>query len=147
VFDFSKPLLEQYEEEYSKDPEYIAEGLALKVTEEMLQILHNNNQTQTWLADKMGVSRARISRILNARPNMTLLTIAQISVALGVKPDISLVETQPMNVVFLSAAQSEAPIDKQNILGTVEPSFKPDILNASSEPITKPHPTYQTITA
>jgi transcriptional regulator with XRE-family HTH domain len=142
VFDFSKPLLEQYEEEYAKDPEYIAEGLALKVTEEMLQILRNKNKTQTWLAEQMGVSRARVSRILNARPNMTLFTIAQIATTLGVKPDISLVEPQPTNVVFLSAAQSEAPIDKQNILETVEPIFKPNVLNTSFEPAT-----YQMVTA
>jgi transcriptional regulator with XRE-family HTH domain len=139
VINLNKPLLEQYEEEYSKDPEYIAEGLALKVTEEMLQILHNKNKTQTSLAEQIGVSKARISRILNARPNMTLLTIAEIAIALGVKPYISLIEPQPTNFVFISATQSEALIDKQNVAGTVE--FE------SSEPDTKNQSTYQMVTA
>ena len=139
-----KPLLEQYEKEYSNDPEYIAEGLALKVTEEMLQIIRNRNKNQTWLAKQMGVSRARVSRILNARPNMTLLTIAQIAIALGVKPEITLAEPELISVSFLSAAQSEAPIKKLDIPEIVDPLSK---LNASFEPVIKQQPAYQMVTA
>jgi transcriptional regulator with XRE-family HTH domain len=142
VVEPNKPLIDKYEEIYAKDPDFIAGGLALKVTEEMLKILHERNQSQSWLAEKMGVSRARISRILNARPNMTLFTIAQIAIALDVKPDISLLELQPTNVGFSSATQSEPLIDEQNILETVEPIFKPNVLNASFEPAT-----YQMVTA
>jgi transcriptional regulator with XRE-family HTH domain len=140
VVEYKKPLIDKYEEEFSNDPEFIAGGLALKVTEEMLKILHDKNQSQSWLAEKTGVSRARVSRILNARPNMTLLTIAQIAVALGVKPDISLVEPKSTNVVFVSAAYSEAPIDKQNVLETAESIFKPNIFVVA-------HSTYQMATA
>lgn len=87
--------LQRYADEYGNDPEFIAEGLAIKVTEEMLGCLEKKGQTQTWLAQKMGVSRALISRILNAPPNMTLLTIAKIAVALGVTPDVSLSAEPP----------------------------------------------------
>jgi transcriptional regulator with XRE-family HTH domain len=76
--------------QYENDPEFIADGLALKFTEEMLQILAQRGLSQSWLAEQMGVSRAHISRILNAQPNITLLTIAKIAVALSVKPDVSL---------------------------------------------------------
>jgi transcriptional regulator with XRE-family HTH domain len=82
--------LERYYQEYTNDPEFIAEGLAIKVTEEMLGLLEEINLSQSALAEKMGVSRAHISRILNAAPNMTLLTIAKIAVALGVTPDVCL---------------------------------------------------------
>ena len=83
-------ILERYSNEYAKDAEFIAEGLAIKITEEMLERLEKKGFNQSWLAEKMGVSRERISRILNARPNMTLLTIAKIAVALDVQPDVCL---------------------------------------------------------
>jgi len=83
-------FLEKDIHKYENDPEFVAEGLALKVTEEMLQCLEQKKLNQSWLAEKMGVSRAHVSRILNARPNMTLLTIAKIAIALGVKPDVCL---------------------------------------------------------
>ncbi|MFC1946763.1 helix-turn-helix domain-containing protein [Chloroflexota bacterium] len=76
--------------DYSNDPEFIAEGLSIKIIEEALHHLSNRKLSQTWLAEKTGVSRAHISRILNAPPNMTLLSIAKIAVALGLTPDICL---------------------------------------------------------
>ncbi len=82
--------LTRYAQEYANDPEFIAEGLSMKVIEEMLKYLEQKGLNQSWLAEKMGVSRAHISRILNAPSNMTLLTIAKIAVALGVTPDVSL---------------------------------------------------------
>ncbi|HEY4711291.1 MAG TPA: helix-turn-helix domain-containing protein [Dehalococcoidia bacterium] len=82
--------LERYAQEYESDPEFIAEGLSIKVIEEMLDRLEQKEKSQSWLAQQMGVSRAHVSRILNAPPNMTLLTIAKIAVALGVRPDVCL---------------------------------------------------------
>ena len=82
--------LERYAQEYANDPEFIAEGLAVKVTEQLAVLLEEKGLTQSWLAQQMGVSRAHVSRILNAPPNMTLLTIARIAVALGVKPEVLL---------------------------------------------------------
>ncbi len=80
----------QYATELKNDPEFIAEALALKVTEEMLEILEEKGKSQSWLGEKMGVSRAHISKILNAPPNMTFLTLAKIAAALEVEPDILL---------------------------------------------------------
>ena len=71
-------------------PNLSPKGLAVKFTEEMLECLEQKKLNQSWLAEEMGVSRAHVSRILNARPNMTLLTIAKIAIALGVKPDVVL---------------------------------------------------------
>ena len=82
--------LKRYAQDYANDPEFMAEGLSIKVIEEMLECLEQKNLSQSWLAQKMGVSRTHISRILNAPPNMTLLTIAKIAVALGVTPDVCL---------------------------------------------------------
>ena len=86
----SDMVLEKWAKDYENDPEYIAEGLSLKVVEEMLAQLNKKGLTQSWLAEKMGVSRAHISKILNAAPNMTFLTLAKIAVALGTKPEVTL---------------------------------------------------------
>jgi len=94
----NKGILERYIKEFERDPEFIAEGLALKVTEEMLALLEKKGKNQSWLAEEMGVTRAHISKILNARPNMTLLTIAKIAVALSVKPEINIDSRPSVNV-------------------------------------------------
>jgi plasmid maintenance system antidote protein VapI len=85
--------LERYSQEYKEDPEFIAEGMSIKIVEEMLELMEHKDLNQSWLAQKLGVSRAHISKILNAPPNMTLLTIAKIATALGATPDVSLAET------------------------------------------------------
>lgn len=100
--------LETYAQEYANDPEFIAEGLAIKVTEEMLGCLERKNLNQSWLAEQMGVSRAHVSRILNARPNMTLLTISKIAVALGVKPDVYL-DTEPWRLNIVKSVTAALP--------------------------------------
>ncbi len=82
--------VQDYIQEYSNDPEYIAEKLSIKVIEELLGLLEKKDLNQSLLALKMGVSKAHISRILNAPPNMTLLTLAKLAVAMGTKPDVSL---------------------------------------------------------
>jgi len=119
--------LETYAQEYANDPEFIAEGLAIKVTEEMLECLERKNLNQSWLAEQMVVSRAHVSRILNARPNMTLLTIAKIAVALGVKPDVCL-DTEPWRMTWtkpVSAVTSEAIVPKPSkIFAAAELDFE-----------------------
>lgn len=103
--------LARYIEEYANDPDFIAEGLSIKVVEEMLECLEEKGMSQSWLADKMGVSRALVSRILNAPPNMTLLTIAKIAVALGMTPDVSLNArgSRPSPVERVATTVSESP--------------------------------------
>jgi transcriptional regulator with XRE-family HTH domain len=82
--------LERWVREYEHDPEFIADGLASDVIEDALRLLQEKNHTQTWLAGEMGVSRAHVSRLFNAPPNLTLLSFARLAVALGVKPRVFL---------------------------------------------------------
>jgi len=105
--------LTRYAQEYANDPEFIAEGLSMKVIEEMLKYLEQKGLNQSWLAEKMGVSRAHISRILNAPSNMTLLTIAKIAVALGVTPDVSLCAAARQPI----PAKQETSAEIQNFSG------------------------------
>jgi len=86
----NRKTIADYIREYENDPEFVAEGLALKITEEALAYMETKGLSQSWLAERMGVSRAHVSRIFNAAPNMTLLTFAKIAVALGLEADASL---------------------------------------------------------
>ncbi len=82
--------LERYANELKKHAEFIAEGLALEVIEAMLKILRERGLSRSWLAKQMGVSRSSVSRMMNAPPNMTLLTISRIALALGTTPAVLL---------------------------------------------------------
>lgn len=82
--------LERWARELEKNPSYIAEGLAIEVIEEMLKMLRERGLSRAWLAKQMGVSRSSVSRMMNAAPNMTLLTISRIALALGTTPAVLL---------------------------------------------------------
>lgn len=85
---------ERYVAEYQQDPDFLAEQMALDVVEHAVKLMKASNMTQADLARKIGVSRARISRILNAHPNLTLRSIAMLGFAVGGKPYAGL-STQP----------------------------------------------------
>ncbi len=121
----SNMYLEKYSKEYENDPEFIAEGLSIKIVEEMLECMDDNDLNQSWLAQKLGVSRAHISKILNAPPNMTLLTIAKIAVALGVKPDIRLNAEMDKPVVICYTTADNINID----ISEFKKQYKDSLLN------------------
>ena len=81
-------LFEQWTGEYETDRSYVGAGLAADVVEQVLRILQERGQNQPWLAGQMGVSRQSVNRIFQAAPNMQLLTLAGLAIALGVKPKI-----------------------------------------------------------
>lgn len=78
------------DEAYQTDPDFIAEGLAIAVTEQALRLMRDRGVTQAHLAENMGVSRGYVSRIFSAPPNLTLRSVAQLAVALGTRPRISI---------------------------------------------------------
>lgn len=85
-------FMEQYETLYENDPDYIAEGLALQITEEASRLMGDASISRSALAELMGVSRSYVTRIFNAPPNLTLRSIAQLAIALGVKPRVTFAE-------------------------------------------------------
>ena len=75
------------------DPEFIAERLALALAEDILRVMKDNKVSKSELARRMGVSRAYVSRMLDAPPNLTLLTISKVALALGLEPNLRLLHT------------------------------------------------------
>lgn len=77
--------LEQWAREYGEDPEYLAEGAANEVVESALSSLAEKGKTLTWLGAEMGVSKQRVSYMLNTTPNFTFVSLFKLAKALGVK--------------------------------------------------------------
>ena len=86
----TKFKLEEELRALQSDPEYVAGDLAADIAEQILRALNNRQgeNTQAWLADQMGMTRQRVSYILAGPPNMTLLTLAKMSLALGMRPEV-----------------------------------------------------------
>ncbi len=82
--------LEQFEEKYKDDPEYVAEGIFLETMEKILAVMDYHNISKAELAERMSVSRAYISKLFNNSTNLTLETLAKIGLALGVPVGISI---------------------------------------------------------
>jgi antitoxin component HigA of HigAB toxin-antitoxin module len=89
----AKGWLSDYEARFADDPVYVAESMALDFSEQIAQLMEERQITRSDLAAKLGVSRAYITRVLNAPPNLTLRTISQLCLALGVRPRIDFVRS------------------------------------------------------
>lgn len=72
------------------DSEFIADGLKAQLIEDTLLAMKEDGVTQQMLADRIGVKRQYISRILNETANFTLETIAALAVALNRIPTVKL---------------------------------------------------------
>lgn len=70
--------------------EYKLEGLELEVTEKILEIMEQKNITRKELAERLGVSKAAISKLFNNGSNMTLKRLLTIAEALGQELRVSL---------------------------------------------------------
>ncbi|MHB8576126.1 MAG: helix-turn-helix domain-containing protein [Dehalococcoidia bacterium] len=81
--------------ELGRNPDFVAEGLALGVIEQALAIMQSQGISRSALATRMGVSRAYISRIFDAPPNLTLRSIAALALALDTSPLVDLVGDSP----------------------------------------------------
>ena len=83
-------MLEKYYIKYEKDADFLAEGLAIAIVENALRIMQQKGISRSGLAQAMGIPKSQVSRIFNAPPNLTLLSISRIAIALGVEPQVLL---------------------------------------------------------
>jgi len=54
-----------------RDPFFITEGLSLAIASECRRVMREKGITQKDLADRMGISQGRVSRVLAVNHNMT----------------------------------------------------------------------------
>ena len=76
-------MLDKYWDVYKDDAEFIAEGLALSITEQALTIMKAQDISKSELARRMSVSRPQVSRLFKAAPNLTLVSVARLASALN----------------------------------------------------------------
>ena len=97
-------LLDSYLEEHSDDPELLAESLAIDLMEDAVRLLQEKGISRSDLSGLMNVSRGYVTRLLNSPPNLTLMSVARLSVALNAKPYIGLMAGEPIDLEIKLAA-------------------------------------------
>ena len=85
-------FLDEATSELADDPEFVADGLALEFAEQIAREMKSQGVTKAELGRRMGVSRAYTTRILDAPPNLTLLSMVKVSLVLGLTVHIHVVE-------------------------------------------------------
>jgi transcriptional regulator with XRE-family HTH domain len=69
-------------EEFKDDPEFIAEGIILKLNEKIVIKMEELNITRAELARRLGVTKPFITKLLNGNHNLTVKTMVSIAKAL-----------------------------------------------------------------
>jgi len=85
-----KMNIKEMYKEYENDPEFMKGLMVTNFLSEVYEIMENNHITKSELAKRMKVSRQYITKLFTGYANFTLMTLVQISIALGVKPEIKL---------------------------------------------------------
>lgn len=89
VSETSLSILEQFEADHRTDVDFLAQRLALSLTEQAARIMTQKSVSRAELAGRLGVSRGYVTRTFNAPPNLTLRTIAGLALALGTEVSIN----------------------------------------------------------
>lgn len=76
--------------ELYESKEYLQEKLLIKFSEDLCEILQKQGLSFKAFADKLNVSKAYVSKIINGKPNLTLKSIADIAFVLNLWPEIHL---------------------------------------------------------
>jgi len=101
-----------------RDPEFVAGSLALAITEDALGIMRDRGINRLQMAKLMHVSRAYVTRLFNAPPNLTLETIARLALALDMRPEVRfvpLVDHPRLTESRIQPATSTATPDPETI--------------------------------
>ncbi len=78
-------------EKYDDDPEFIYEGLVLRISERIAEIMKDSNLTRSGLAEALSCSPAYVTKLLRGSENLTLKKLAELSHALGAELSVDLV--------------------------------------------------------
>ncbi|TAJ17319.1 MAG: XRE family transcriptional regulator [Dehalococcoidia bacterium] len=81
--------LDHYSSKLAHDPNYVAERLAIRFADRVAQIMDEEGTSRSELAEAMGVSRAYVTKIMTAPPNLTLRSLAAVALALEAQVEIT----------------------------------------------------------
>jgi transcriptional regulator with XRE-family HTH domain len=77
-------------EEGQNDPDYLTEEVLLDVTEQIYRRMQEAGLRPSDVAERLGVSRAFVSQLLNGKPNMTMRTLVGVAHALDQRVQVNL---------------------------------------------------------
>ena len=75
-------------EELIKTPEYWMENIQNELYRQVKKYLEDNRINQTQLAERLKVTKGYISQVLNGNFNFTLNKLIELSLAIGLVPDL-----------------------------------------------------------
>lgn len=81
-------------DKYKDDLDYIAEGVLIDVTEQIIVQLESKKLTRTQLAQKLNCSNAYVTKLLNGSENLTLKKLVHIAQVLDCNIDFAFVPKQ-----------------------------------------------------
>ncbi len=100
--------------EQGHDPHYELYGVLLDVTEGIVKRMIEQNVRRTDLAERLGTSRAYITKLLDGQENMTLKTLVRVANALEMKVDTK----------FVPREQAAKPAKKPQVKTVVGPEMR-----------------------
>lgn len=100
--------LGRYHDEFAHDPDFVAEGLAIHFTSEISRLMVEQGVSRSSLAEALGVSRAYVTKIFSAPPNLTLKSM--VSVAMPLEAEIKVDVVPKRGAVRVAANEIEYPI-------------------------------------
>lgn len=80
-----EPLIEEKLDRFRNEPLFIAETILLEITEQIAALMKKEGLRNKDLAERLGVSRSYISRLMDGGSNLTVKSLAAISVALDAR--------------------------------------------------------------
>ena len=71
-------------------PEFLEDRIRYQITEQVVEALEQQGLQRRDLGERMGVSPALVTRLLNGSPNLTIGTLARMATALGLDVEVKL---------------------------------------------------------
>jgi len=99
----------QQVEALQDDPEFIAERLLIELNEQVCVLMEQGGVTRAKLAERLGCSRAYVSKLLNGVSNVSLLTLVRLAQALDGEIEVRVRHTEKAETALPQAARMSAP--------------------------------------
>ena len=92
-------------ETYRDDPEFLTEELIIEINEQICNLMDQRGLNRSQLAAQLGVSRQMVTKILRGNPNVTLLTLMKIAVALKGQLEVRMFSKEDVKIKPWAASE------------------------------------------
>ncbi|HEY4723079.1 MAG TPA: helix-turn-helix transcriptional regulator, partial [Anaerolineae bacterium] len=71
----AKTHIETLIEKYSRDDEFIVDSLLIEISAQIADAMQGEGLSQSQLAERLGITKSYVSRLLHGTKNMTIRTL------------------------------------------------------------------------